>query len=159
MNSILYNLFLILHITGITTMAGATLIDYLGFKHFWKTFSTDLTKAMVQEQAISKLQKLMGFGMLLILISGIGMMFFMHTVYGQQTWMKIKIFLVLIIIINGLGIRRRLGSRLTKLLTEINPVEKINEGIPKLRSKLNAVGIIQLFLFLIVFILSVFKFN
>ena len=158
MNATFYNLILVTHIVGIILMAGATFIDYLTFKSFWSLFEKDQTKALVLREETSRFQKIMGFGMLLILLSGIGMMAYMHKVYGQQTWMQIKIGIVVLIIINGLGIRRMLGTKLEKLLTEKNlPFDpKVFLGI---KTKLTLVHIVQLTLFLSVFVLSVFKFN
>lgn len=37
----LFQIALITHIVGITLMAGATLVEYLLTKHFWKLYASD----------------------------------------------------------------------------------------------------------------------
>ena len=133
---ILYQSSLVGHILGITLMAGASFIDIAAFRAYRKLAETDSAKAAVLLVYFNKLQRFMSYGMLLILVSGILMMIKLHAVWGAQLWFRIKMALVLLVIINGLGIRRRVGEH-----------------------RLLAVQTIQVCLFIIIFVLSVFKFN
>ena len=116
MNPTIYNLALVMHIVGITLMAGATVVEYTTFRQFWKTVPSDKAKGLVIWGTISNYQKIMGIGMLIIIIGGVVMMYYLHEAWGVQLWFRIKFGLVILVIINGLGIRRILGSRLSKLL-------------------------------------------
>ncbi len=133
---ILYQSSLVGHIIGITLMAGASFIDLAAFRALRKISQTDPQKVAVLSLYFNKLQRFMGFGMLLILVSGVLMMIKLHAVWGAQLWFRIKMGLVLLVIFNGLALRRRVGE-----------------------SRVPVVQTIQVSLFIIIFILSVFKFN
>lgn len=77
MQYIIYSICLVTHITGIVLMAGASFIDYIIFRQFWKVWPADTIKAMTTENLMNRLQKYMGIGMLFILLSGAGMMIYL----------------------------------------------------------------------------------
>ena len=156
MSTTLYHAFLVLHIIGITVMAGTTFIDMITFRSFKNAFRTDTARSLVIEEQLYKLQRFMGIGMLVILISGVGMMVKLHEVWGAQTWFRIKMGILLLVIFNGLGLRRILGSKLRKALTGIPAGSK---AVESLFGKFTAVQFLQLYLFVIIYVLSVFKFN
>jgi len=158
MNLPVYNIALVTHIVGITLMAGATFIDFIIFKQFWKAYPSDKPKSIVIEDMLHRLQRFMGIGMLVILVSGVVMMVYLHQVWGQQIWFRGKMGVLVLVIINGLGIRRSMGSKLKRLLTE----ESLSDFDGKrsgLKSNITLVHAFQLLFFLIMFTLSVFKFN
>lgn len=157
MNTV-YNAALVLHVIGITAMAGTTLIDFVLFQQFWKTLPNSKDKSLVLEDTLYRLQKFMGFGMLLIIISGIIMMFYLHQVWGQQLWFRVKMGLLLLIIINGLGLRRALGNKLKKQLSGFGGDADLTNVSPVLKKNITIVLVTQLLFFIIIFVLSVFKF-
>jgi len=154
-----YNAALVLHIVGITLMAGTAFIDFITFRAFSKTYTMDMTKAMVLENHLYKLQRFLGIGMLLILISGITMMAKLHDVWGAQLWFRIKMGVLLLVIINGLGLRRVLGKKLQKMTTGQSNIAVTDERWNSMKRKFTAVQLIQIMLFVIIYTLSVFKFN
>lgn len=158
MSTTIYQAFLVLHITGITVMAGTSFVDLIIFRSFKKAFRTDAARSRVIEEQLYKLQRFMGIGMLLILISGIGMMVKLHEVWGAQIWFRVKMGILLLVIINGLGLRRMFGSRLRKALT-ISPAADSNNAIESIARNFVTVQLIQLLFFIIIYVLSVFKFN
>lgn len=149
---------LVVHIIGITMMAGITFIDFIIFKQFWRIFPGDKAKGVVIEDTLYRLQKFMGIGMLVIIVSGVAMMVYLHQVWGQQIWFRVKMGVLILIIINGLGIRRRMGTNLKKLLNE-GPGNSFDVKLSRLKSGITMVHIFQLLFFIIIFVLSVFKFN
>jgi len=155
----IYHLALVAHIVGITIMAGTTFIDFITFKQFWKIFSGDKAKSLVIEDILFRLQKFIGIGMLVIIISGVLMMVYLHQVWGQQLWFRVKMGILLLIIINGLVIRRRMGFRLKKLLAEESPGSSFNTKLSGLKRNITASHLFQMLFFTIIFVLSVFKFN
>jgi len=159
MNPGIYYSALVVHVVGITLMAGTSFIDAMIFQQFWKAFPADITTSRLTENILYKLQKFLGIGMLLILLSGVTMMFYMHTVWGQQTWFRIKMGILLLIIINGLLIRRRLGASLKKLLAEMSTDTHFAANRTKLKRSITTVHLFQILFFCIIFTLSVFKFN
>jgi len=155
MSTTFYNAALVLHIAGITIMAGVSFIDFITFRAFCKAYAADAASGIVLENYLNKLQRYLGIGMLLILISGITMMAKLHEVWGAQLWFRIKMGILLLVIINGLGLRRALGTRLRKLTQGYTAVE--NWGM--IKRNFTIVQLVQLILFVIIFTLSVFKFN
>jgi len=158
MNLPVYNIALVTHIVGITLMAGATFIDFIVFQLFWKAYPSDKTKSIVIEDMLHRLQRFMGIGMLVILVSGVVMMAYLHEVWGQQIWFRVKMGVLVLVIINGLGIRRRMGSKLKRLLTE-ESLPDFDGKRSMLKRNITLVHAFQLLFFLIMFTLSVFKFN
>lgn len=159
MSATFYNAALVLHIIGIVLMAGASFIDFVTFSAFSKAYTTDTIKASVLEDYLYKLQRFLGIGMLLILISGITMMVKLHAVWGAQLWFRIKMGLLLLVILNGLGLRRMLGNRLKKVMQHDVLDTGNNTGWIKIKRNFTAVQLVQLLLFIVIFTLSVFKFS
>jgi hypothetical protein len=159
MSMTFYYIALVIHVIGITIMAGTTFIDFITFKAFSKAFQADKNKSLVLENYLYKLQRFLGIGMLLILASGVTMMVKLHEVWGAQLWFRIKMGILLLIIINGLGLRRAIGSKLKKALAG-NVLDGIaNEQWHAVKRNFTLVQVIQMALFIVIYVLSVFKFN
>ena len=150
---------LVIHIMGLATMAGTTLADYIMTKQFWKQFAADKLQAFAINKAMAKLVLLFGIGIILLVLSGISMMWLTNGMWGEQLWFRIKFGLVIVIIINGLAVGRRQGNQLRKLVALEATGEHTGTTLLKVKSNLNRFHVAQLALFIIVFVLSVFKFN
>jgi uncharacterized membrane protein len=95
----------------------------------------------------------------LLVLSGIAMMTVMHGAYGTQIWMRVKIGLVVLIIVNMLVFGRRNATRLFKLVNdERNGTDRTIE-LERVKSTTRLFHFTQLLFFLVIFTLSVFKFN
>ncbi|MES2130814.1 MAG: hypothetical protein V4506_00610 [Bacteroidota bacterium] len=158
MDKTIYNIALVVHIIGITIMAGATLIDFVTFQRFWKILPSNKASCLVLADFLYRLQRFLGIGMLIIISSGIGMMVFLHQVWGQQIWFRVKFGILILIIINGLAIRRRLGNKLKKLLADETRLDN-TLALSKLKGNITLGHIFQILFFVVIYILSVFKFN
>ncbi|MDB4902630.1 MAG: hypothetical protein JWQ63_1911 [Mucilaginibacter sp.] len=154
----IYHIALVTHITGITMVAGTVLVDYMISKQFWKQFAIEKQKGLTVLEATSKLPILFGVGFLLLIISGVYMMYVTHGAFGEQIWFRIKFGLIILIIINGLAIGRRLGIKLRKNLSE-ETTGKVEMALFKIKGKMSLFHISQLAMFIIIFVLSVFKFS
>ncbi|MHA4811206.1 hypothetical protein ACX0G9_24100 [Flavitalea flava] len=156
----LYHIALVIHIIGLSMMAGTTVVDYIITKQFWKQYAKDQTKGLAIYETISKIVILFAIGIILLILSGVTMMAITHGAFGEQTWFRIKFGLVVIIIINGLANGRRLGIKLRKKYLSAGIAWNNNEsGLFKIRFSLRLFHFSQMLLFIIIFILSVFKFN
>jgi hypothetical protein len=159
MSMTFYYIALVIHVIGITIMAGTTFIDFITFRAFSKAFVADKNKSLVLENYLYKLQRFLGIGMLLILASGVTMMVKLHEVWGAQVWFRIKMGILLLIIINGLGLRRSVGSKLKKALAGNDLDGTANEKWHAVKRNFTLVQVIQMALFVVIYVLSVFKFN
>lgn len=159
MSATIYQLALVAHIVGISIMAGTTFIDFITFKTFLKAYRTDRANGLLLGNYLYRLQRFLGIGMLVILASGVLMMVRLHEVWGAQLWFRIKMIILLLIIINGLGFRRALGSGLKKLLAREITANSASEEFKVIKRRFSVAQVIQMLLFVTIYILSVFKFN
>lgn len=153
-----YNIALVTHIIGITIMAGATFIDFVTFRAFGNAFRANEAKAPVLGAYLHKLQRFMSIGLLIILISGVMMMVKLHEVWDAQLWFRIKMGVLLLIIINGLGLRRRIGAQLNKLLVRDLSLDSVEGKWRGIKRNFTIVVFVQMLLFTIIYVLSIFKF-
>jgi hypothetical protein len=155
----IYKAALVAHVVGITVMAGATFVDFAMFSQLRKAIRKDKARGLIIEELMQRLQRFMGIGMAVIILSGVAMMAYLHQVWGQQTWFRVKMGFLLLIIINGLGLRRLLGNKLKKLMMTDMSTAGSSAQFHGLKRRLTAVQILQMTFFIIIFVLSVFKFN
>jgi len=157
MNQQIYDTAKTLHIVGLTVAAGMSILDLILYQYFWGLYPQRAQEGVVIERLAGRLQRVTAIGMMLIVISGITMMFYLHSVWGQQLWFRIKMIVLLLIIVNGLSFRRILGARIHKRVTQEPDGLWTQQG--SLQPGLTSVQIIQLMFFIVIFILSVFRFN
>src|SRR5258707_6902428 len=99
MNQAIYHIALITHLTGLTMVAGTTLVDYALTRQFWKQHAIDPSKSLFIREAMAKLPILFGVGFLFLIVSGVYMMYVTHGAYGEQVWFRIKFGIILLIIL------------------------------------------------------------
>ena len=155
MNPTVYNAALVIHIVGITIMAGTTFLDFFTFRMFRVAFLANDGRQFAMAGYLSSLQRFLGIGMLVILASGVAMMVELHQVWGIQLWFRVKMVVLLLIIINGLAIRRAIGKRLDQALSE----GSLTTHWRAANRNFMLVQLIQMLFFLIIYVLSIFKFN
>jgi cytochrome c553 len=153
-----YHIALVLHIVGLTLMAGITIADYIISKQFWKQLAYDKSRAMAFNEIMVQLPRLLGVGAALLIITGVTMMAVTRGVFGEQTWFRIKFALVILAIVNGLVIGRRQGVKLKKLLAG-ETTGAYTAPLLKIKNTLTWFHTAQMVFFLLIFTLSVFKFN
>jgi len=154
----IYHLALVAHIIAITMIAGTTLMDYVIFKQFWRQINTDRQKGITIIETLSKLPIVFGIGFILIIISGVYMMYVTNGAFGEQTWFRIKFALILLIVVNGLAIGRRQGVKLRNTLSATGNAG--TEGnLLNIKANLSLFHLSQMTMLVIIFVLSVFKFN
>ena len=147
---------LVFHIIGLTMMAGTTIIDTIVFKQFWLQLRANKIKAAGILETSGKLPVLFGVGFLLLVLSGVGIMLLTKGIYGEQTWFRIKMILVIAAVINGLAFGRRTGLQIRKAFA----IDDNSMGsFGSLKTRLTVFHVLQLTLFLAIFTLGVFKFN
>lgn len=159
MSITLYHIALVTHIIGITVMAGTSFIDFVAFRILCKAYPADTVKALVFKDYLYSLQRFLGLGMLLIVASGVAMMIKFHEVWGAQLWFRIKMGILLLIIINGLWLRRRVGNALKNITVKNDSMIITAQKWNTIKRNLTAIQLVQLLLFIIIYVLSVFKFN
>ena len=148
---------LTMHLMGFVMVAGTTVADFIAFRQFWNQYELDTVKGRAVFQAISKFPILFRIGIILIILSGVGMMAITHGVFGEQLWFRIKFALVIMVILNGLITGRRQSRRLSGILNAELPDNFVK--IARVKGNLKMFHYVQLTLLFIILFLSVFKFN
>src|SRR3954471_6015001 len=108
----LFPVCLTLHLTALTVMAGTTLVDFMAYQSLWKIITDKKELSTGLLQLMAKLPRIIGIGAAVLVLSGIGMMALTNGVFGEQLWFRIKFGLVILLMLNGMVIGRRLGNKL-----------------------------------------------
>jgi len=151
--------FLVLHIIGLATMAGTTIVSYVTYGQFWRQYALGKERAMAILNLTASFRFLFAGGFLLLLISGIGMMVQTRGVFAEQSWFRIKMGLLVLILLNGAVYGQRLTSRLRQVVGMEIAGGNAQASLESLKSSILVMHIGQLLLFAGIFVLSVYKFN
>ena len=165
---------LVLHVIGLVMMAGGVLADFSLRTRFNKYLLTDRIRALTLLEGSAALLPLIGGGALLLILSGTAMVIQLKSAVTQMVWFRVKMPLVILLVLNGAVPARRLGTQLFRLLSAGTGAGGSPGGfagagghasrdgntsrIVAVRSRLRLVYVVQLILFLSIFILSIFKF-
>ncbi len=153
---ILFNASLLLHLISLVLMVGTTLAGAFINKKFWLAYLQNSEKGLIIRSAIAALPAMMAIGLVLLILSGVGMMVATMGVFGAQVWFRIKIALVVLVAVNGIIVGRRQGKRLKAMLATPDVAAPV---LVSLRRQTQLFYVIQLTLFFLIFLLSAFKFN
>jgi hypothetical protein len=151
--TMIYSAALTLHIIGIAMFAGSSFIDYLITEQFWSIYNTEQNNASVVYGLINKIQKIAAWGGRFIIVAGI-VMVSLRPVWLSQTWFQVKMGILILLLVNG-SFRQKLGKPFQLLVSGINA--QVNIAV--IRSRVKKLQIISMILVILMFALSVFKFN
>lgn len=151
--------FLVLHIVGLSTMAGTALVDFFCYAQFWRRYSRDKVGAAALLPVLANFRFLFAGGFILLLISGVGMVAWSHGAFAEQLWFRVKMGILVLVILNGAIIGGRATRGLRKTIAEELAGANVKRRRKALKGRIRAVHIIQLLLFVAIFTLSVYKFN
>ncbi|MDO6433833.1 hypothetical protein Q4E93_24720 [Flavitalea sp. BT771] len=151
--------FLVLHIIGLATMAGTTIVSYVCYGQFWKQYALGKQGAMAILNVTASFRFLFAGGFLLLLISGIGMVVLSHGLFAQQWWFRIKMGLLVLILLNGAVYGQRLTSKLRQAMELQLAGGNALDSLESLKSSILVMHLGQLLLFAGIFVLSIYKFN
>ena len=148
-----YLIFLTLHLTAFALFTGTLIANLINSNQLWQYGEKDLTITKALFKTTDKYNKMMAASLGIALVMGILMMTQMHKVYGAQTWMRVKIALVIAIVIIRVLYSRNL-NRFKKRLTGETTI-----SISDVKKKVTFFQLVQIVLVAGVIILSVCRFN
>ena len=154
--TVLFQISLVLHIIGIVVIAGTTFSNYFISKQFWNYIIADRHKAIIINSTTLLFGKLTGIGGGITIISGLTMVAVLHGAITSQLWFQVKMLLVLIIILNATFFARRLNKKLRQFLLVNDTTINVFDAV---KFKMNIYYAVQFILPIIIFGLSVFRFN
>lgn len=148
---------LTLHLVAFILMAGTTFIDFVNYRTFWRLVTRQREQASGILAATTNYSRLTGIGAALLIATGIGMVTVLHGIPETQLWFRIKMIFVLLLVINSIFNGRRLDIKLRKAFRMSS--EAVTDQVLNLKSKLQTYYLMQLGIFLIIIILTTYKFN
>src|SRR6266705_3593667 len=102
----LLHLCLTVHLMALTMTVGVTIANALATSQFWKLYDKNMEHGLSAFRAINKFQLFGMIGLILLILSGITMLWLYNWAYGEQLWFKIKMDCLLLILINGFTLGR-----------------------------------------------------
>ena len=154
---IMLRLLLVVHLAGLVLMAGTTVIDYVTFKTFWKLTDEGENRPLGLLPLMARYGTFVRTGAALLIVTGTGMLILSKDYWWQQSWFKIKMGLVALLILNGIFIGNKQGSRLRKIIADNGP--DFVQQATQVRSSLNNFYLIQLMLFFAIILVSIVRFD
>lgn len=153
----IYPTLLALHVIAFVLMAGTTLLDFINYRTFWRLVNNQREQAAGILAATRIHSGLAGLGAALLIASGTGMVVLLHGLPETQLWFRIKMFLVLLLVVNSIVIGRRLDKKLRKAFTADAEAAMAEVGI--IKGRLQRYYLVQLGVFLLIVVLSTYKFT
>lgn len=151
--NLLLRILLALHLCGLVIMAGTTVIDYVTFKTFCNLTDAGDHRAQGLLPLMERYGGLVRTGTAILILTGIGM-FIIKSNWWEETWFKIKIALVLLLVLNGMFVGNTLGMKFRKLITDGG---MLSQAVTKVSTNLNRFYLLQLLLFLLIIIISAIR--
>ena len=144
---------LILHLTGLTLMAGTDAVSFLAFKRLSNALHEDQTAIKFYIKKLMGLSSLLPLGGILLISSGVGLLIITRT-YGQL-WFQLKMGVVVALILNGFLFGARQQLKIKQILSA--PDGQIHLQLRQPLANLRIFYAIQLTLYGLAVILAVTK--
>jgi|GEM_PF-3574491 len=150
-------LLLVIHISGLVLIAGSTVTRWMVFRAFVKSVATIRQESTSLLKILDGLGAMFRLGAIVLVLSGIGLMWITQGVYLHQLWLQIKLWLILLLPLTEVLVGNRQLKKLDTAFSEIDAdVDSIvRAAVPKLNMSYAA----QLLLFLAIISLAIFKIN
>lgn len=148
---------MVLHIIGIVIMAGTTMIDYLTFKTFWKLADQGDARSVSLIPLMAKYGAFIRTGGIIIILTGIAMLGLEKGGSLNQFWFKVKLFLVFLLLLNGIFVGNTQGHKFRDAVTA--NASDFMQHTMHIRESLNRFYPIQLTLFFLIVSISMIRFD
>lgn len=150
---------LVLHIIALVIAIGITLANTIANRQFWKLYDQNKEQGLAAFKATTKFRIFGILGLMLLIVTGIIMLWLFNWTLGQLLWFKIKMFIVVLLFGNGFTLGRSTSKKLEKILLVENIPNEVQPETIRLRINMSIFQITQLSLFVIIIIISVFRFT
>lgn len=154
---LMLRILLAFHLAGLTIMAGTTIIDFFTFKTFCRLIDHSDNKALNLLPLMSGYGSFVRAGAAILILTGAVMFLMMKGIWWDQLWFRIKIALVLLLVLNGMLVGNKQGTRLRSMACEGFP--DFIQRSAQIRANLDRFYITQLLLFFLIILVSTIKFE
>ena len=143
----------VIHLAGLTLMAGTSAVSFLAFRKFSIAMTDDQAAVKYYLKQLMGLSSLLPIGAILLISSGVGLLLITHTY--DQLWFQLKMGVVVALISNGFLFGARQELKIKQILKA--PEGQIHLQLRQPLANLRIFYAIQLTLFLLAVILAVTK--
>jgi hypothetical protein len=151
--NLLFRIFLVLHLCGLAVMVGTTVVDYFTFKTFCRLANAGDNREHGLLPIMARYGELVRTGAAILIFSGMAMLVLEKGIW-LETWFKIKIGLVVLLVLNGMFIGNSLGLKFRRMIVDSATTAEHMTGI---KDNLNLFYLAQLAIFLLIIMVSVIR--
>jgi uncharacterized membrane protein SirB2 len=117
----LRQLLLVMHLSGLTLMAGTTVTSFVTFRAFKNSLTLEGKGSTGLFKLLLNLAPVKPIGGILLILSGIGLMAVTHGVFMHMLWFQLKLVLILLLPLNEILIEKKQLKKLKALFFEKTP--------------------------------------
>jgi hypothetical protein len=150
---------LVLHLIALTIAVGITIATAIAFRQFWRLYDKNKEYGLSAFRAITKFRVFGIIGLMVLILTGLIMLWLFDWTLAGLLWFKIKMFIVVLLFVNGFTSGRTTSQKLEALLKQEAGSPGFAPDTKKLRRHLMIFHLTQLTLFALIIILAVFRFN
>jgi hypothetical protein len=150
---------LALHLIALTIAMGITIATAIAFKQFWRLYDKDKERGLSAFRAITKFRVFGITGLMVLILTGLIMLWLFNWTLAGLLWFKIKMFIVVLLFVNGFTSGRTTSQKLEALLKQEAGSADFEPDTIRIRRHLMIFHLTQLTLFALIIILAVFRFN
>jgi hypothetical protein len=150
---------LVVHLIALAISIGITLANAIACLQFWKLYDKDKAQGLAGFRAIAKFQLFGIIGLSTQILTGLIILWVFKWTLVELLWFKIKLFMVVLLFVNGFTLGRTTSLKLQKLFSANIQTDKPESETGKLKRNILIFQVIQLSIFIIIITLSVFKFS
>lgn len=156
---IILQIMLTLHLVALAVTIGIALVSVVLHRQFWKLYDNNTGQSIAAFKATLKLRiyGIMGLGILIL--TGVMMLWLFNWTMAELLWFKIKMFIVVLLFVNGFTIGKTTSEKLEKILNSENRIDKVQHETIRLRKRMRIFQLTQLSLFILIIILAIFRFS
>jgi hypothetical protein len=155
----IFNIALVLHLIALSMAIGITVANYVAFQQIWKLYDSNREQGLAAFRSIAKFRLVGIVGLLTLIVTGITMLYIFQWTLASMLWFKIKLSIVVLIFVNGFTLGRIQNEKLDKFLLAEGQLRASQIDAAKLKRNLEIFNLTQLLLFVLIIIVSIFRFT
>jgi uncharacterized membrane protein len=150
----IFQIGLLFHIIGIFLIAGGAVGNILTESLFWKYVQQSPDKSQTLALLLKRFPSIILTGSMLMIVSGVLMLFGVNWIFVGQPWFTIKILLYIILLLNGILVAK---PTVAKIVNEVQSAEPKMSTLMKLRKKIRNFHIVQFSVLFLLVAVAIFK--
>ena len=154
----LYQIAKTFHLAGFIIAVGVTLTTFLAYNQFWKLYAVNHGQGLAAFKTFKLIQTVGMVGLMIVLVAGISMLAISNWTFIHSLWFQLKLGLIGLIFLNGFTLGRTSTLQLNAFLTKDSHIaHQENQEAKRLKNRLRTFQMIQICIYSIIILLSVFR--